>query len=195
MKYYVKQSSFVFGMLLFMIVTAMAIVMIETTWIKVVLGLLNVALYVALLFIVFLGEGGQAYKTLRHNDRERLTIIQTGEDRKIDKAKEYHPVKGFMFGLGACLPLVICLLVHLIIHLAGGTSNIMGQIASVAYYALWLPVSAIIEIDYYSYYYLLYVLVALPIFTGVPYLVGALKIRKQENRLNAVKEIIEEAKR
>ena len=196
MWYYVKQTLFVLGLLLFMILTSSAIVMIKTDWVKLALSFLNIALFAAAIFLAFFNDGQEAYKTLKRNDKERLAIIETGEDRKIEREKEYHPVKGFMFGLSANIPLVILLIIHLIIHLTGSDSIIMGQAAGFIYYVLYVPISVLVpEITYESFFYLLYAIPFLSVLTGVPYLLGARKMKAEEMRIEEIKEKIKEAKR
>lgn len=179
-----------------MILTSSAIVMIKTDWVKLSLSFLNIALFATALFLAFFNDGQEAYKTLKRNDKERLAIIETGEDRKIEREKEYHPVKGFIFGLAANIPLVILLIVHLIIHLAGGESIIMGQAAGFIYYVLYIPISVLIPtVTYESFFYLLYAIPLLTVFTGVPYLLGARKVKADDMRIEEIKEKIKEANR
>ncbi len=191
MLYYFKQTLYVLGLMLFMILTSSAIVLIETGWIKIALGFLNIILFSVAIYLSFYNDGVSAVKTIEQNNSERLLIIETGEDRKIERAKEYAPFKGFLFGLFACIPLVVLLIIHAILHATGSESIIVGQVAGFIYYVLFVPISAIAEtVKYETFFYLLYAVVFLPIVTGIPYVMGARKQLREKEKLEEIKEKI-----
>ena len=191
MKYYIKEAIFPFVYVILMSITAIAILAISgLTWLKAVLAVLNLALYAVTVAGVAYKEGQDSIKVQHSNDLERREIIRTGEDRPLKLNEEYKPYKGFLIGFCSCIPLLLLLVLHVITHLLGG-SNVFGAIAGMIYFMFYiffnLNVSAgsgeITEAATVSWYACFGTLIALPIImsiTGVSYILGAKKIKRQQ---------------
>ena len=191
MKYYLKQGVFPFIYMLFMAMIAFGILAISgLIWLKVLLAVLNVGLYAVIVSAVSYKEGQEAMKTLYANDLERREIIRTGEDRPLKIHEEYKAWKGFMFGFIACVPLLVLLLVHTVIHLAGGGYMGLGAIAGLIFFAFFVFFRLNVNmsgtegetITSASWYIFYGALIALPIImlsTGIAYILGAKKIKRQ----------------
>ena len=191
MKYYIKQGLFPFIYLLFMAMIALGILCIQgLIWLKIVLCVANVALYGVIVFAAAFQDGQKAMKVQVANDLERREIIRTGEDRPLKLHEEYKPWKGFVFGFVACVPLIALLIVHVIVHFAGG-GNVVGGIAGIVYFMFFaffrLDATAATEeaavISWYAYFGTLIALPVIMIVTGVAYILGAKKIQRQQNMI------------
>ena len=200
MKYYLKQGVFPFIYMLFMAMIALGILMIDgLVWLKALLAVLNVGLYAVIISSVSYKEGQKAMKALYANDLERREIIRTGEDRPLKIHEEYKAWKGFIFGFISCVPLLILLIVHTIIHFAGSDYMGLGAIVGIIYlmffvfFRLNIPTSLAegdsgYTVSWYTYYGALIALPVIMLITGISYILGARKIRRQH-------EMIEENKR
>ena len=163
------------------------------------LAVLNVGFYAFIVAAVSYKEGQEAKKAQYANDLERMEIIRTGENRPLKIHEEYKPWKGFMFGFISCVPLLVLLIVHTVIHLAGGGYMGFGAIAGIiylmffAFFRLNINASgaegeAVAAISWYTYYGALIALPVVMLITGISYILGARKIRLQH-------EMIEEKQR
>lgn len=197
MKYYLKQGVFPFVYMLFMAMIAFGILAInDLIWLKVLLAILNVGLYGFIVAAVSYKEGQEAMKTQYANDLERMEIIRTGENRPLKIHEEYKPWKGFMFGFITCVPLLILLVFHTIVYLSTGSYMGLGAIAGIIYlmffvfFRLNINVSgaegeAVSSISWYTYYGALVALPVVMLITGISYILGARKIRRQHEMIEA----------
>lgn len=191
MKYYIKQGVFPFIYLIFMAMIAFGILAIQgLVWLKVLLCVANVALYAVVVAATSYQDGQKAMKVQVANDLERREIIRTGEDRPLKIHEEYKPWKGFVFGLVSCVPLIVLLAVHTVVHLAGGGSG-AGAVAGLIYLMFFaffrLNVSLTsgenIGIEWYTYYGALIAVPVIMLITGVSYVLGAKKIQRQQQMI------------
>ncbi len=185
---YVKQSFMSFFYMVFMAVTSYAILLLESKALKIVLAILNVALYVVIVSMAAVKDGEKACKVRYANDLEREMIVATGENRTINYKEEYAPYKGFICGSVTCLPLIVLLVVHTIIILASPATEVTwaGAIASFLYgiVAILFRIDGSAVTKFTPYYSL----VAIPLIllaTGVPYIIGAMR---QQATYNSIKE-------
>ena len=195
MKYYFKQGFFPFIYQLFMATIAFGILAINgLVWLKIILAVLNIALFVSIMSAVAYRDGQEALKAQMANDLERREIIRTGEDRPLKLHEEYKPWKGFMFGFMSCLPLVVLLLLHTIVYNATGSYVGFGTIAGLMYmmvfvfFRLGSPESAGeaatgVAISWYTYYGALIALPVVMLTMGIAYILGAKKIMRQQEMI------------
>ena len=192
MKYYLKQGIFPFVYQLFMAMIAFGILAInELIWLKIILAVLNIALYLFIVAVVAYKEGQQALKVQMSNDLERREIIRTGEDRPLKLHEEYKPWKGFVFGLISCIPVLFFLLLHTIVYNATGSymgfGAIAGLIALMFFIFFRLDVSnagtETAVIPWYTYYGVLIALPILMLTMGIAYILGAKKIMLQQEKI------------
>lgn len=192
MWYYIKQAIVPFFYLIFGTIIALGILVIDAklVWLKAVLLALNLALYLFIVGAASFKDGETALKIRVANDLERWNIIRTGEDRPLKLKEEFKMWKGFAPGLITCVPLVILVLVHAIIHLAGGESMAAAGISNILYLTFG-GFAHVIDADggaSLAVYLNLVALVIIPLTTGLSYYLGGRKIELQQ-------EMIEEKKR
>ncbi len=195
--YYVKQSGFLLLYNVFMIMIAMVIRMIPNhlMGLELAASIVNIGLYLVIVAMTMHREGTEGKKVLHANDLEREQIILTGKDVKLKKNEEYTPWKGYVIGLIICAPMVLCLIIHGILGLAGGIGlHGAGAVSSTIYMAFFNPVSILFGVEaclatpVAVYWQHLMVLYALPIITftcGFFYNLGAKKMQKQYDKLEA----------
>lgn len=185
MKYYFKQSLFALIYLFFMTIIAFGIICIGVTWLEIALCVINISFYLTILAMTLYKEGENSMRVLHANDIERELIIKTGEDRPIKKHEEYKPWKGYVIGLSACIPLILCLIVHsVVVLLSGGTMLGGGAAAGLIYFAFYAPISVFLgEATVWSYYILLYAVPLISVTGGLSYCMGAAKIRMQYEKI------------
>ncbi len=181
-KYFTKRMLFslVYAFTIIMLSMAIMIIKEELLWLKYILYALTLGLYSFVLIAMSYGEGREAVKIRHNNDIERLNIIRTGADIKLNVVKEYKPWKGFAIGISCCAPLILLMIIQSIFFLANPNDPQLwaGAIASYMYivvFAFFRPNNVYYATlaEALNYYYLL---VAIPVFMliwGVPYLVGA----------------------
>ena len=198
MKFYLKQSLFPFIYIIFMAAIALGILMIQDLiWLQVILAVLNVGLYGIVVCAASFKDGQEAMKVQIANDLERREMIRTGMDRPLKLAQEYKPWKGFVFGLIACIPLVLLLAIHTVVHFAtGGAYSGIGAIAGLVYMMFFIffrfgsTSAAAAEgaaesavIPWYTYYGALIALPVVSLLTGIAYILGAKKIMRQQEMI------------
>lgn len=188
MWHYIKQAFIPFIYLLFLAVSAVGVLMIsdQLIWLKVVLLILNLGLYVFVVGLISNKEGQIGYKALLANDMERMIIIKTGEDRPLKIHQEYAWWKGFLVGAVTCAPLVILLIVHLILfYTAGPQYNGAGTIGSFIYmvFAGFAKIDSRVPIAQWQYYFTLISIPIMMAITGIPYIIGAKKMEKQQEQI------------
>ena len=133
MKYYLKSSIIPFLYLFFQSSISIAIYTINIKPLGLALLGLNVALFLFTISAISFKNGENAYKTLLLNDAERRIIVETGEERPLKLNEEYSPIKGVILGLVPIIPLLVLMLVHLIIFLAGSDYTGIGAICVFLY--------------------------------------------------------------
>lgn len=191
MKYYLKQGVFPLVYVIFMSIIAFGILMIPgLVWLKALLAVLNVSFYAFIVAAASYKEGQEAMKTLYANDLERREIVKTGENRPLKLHEEYKAWKGFMFGFIACVPLIVLLALHTIVYFATGSYMGLGAIAGLIFFAFFVFFRLNVNmsgtegetITSASWYIFYGALIALPIImlsTGIAYILGAKKIKRQ----------------
>jgi len=196
MWYYIKQGFLPFIYLFFMAMTSIGILSIgsDLLWLKIILAILNLALYLVVVMAAAYKDGQEDYRTRMANDLERMEIVRTGEDRPLKLKEEYKAWKGFLNGAMACIPLVILMIVHTVLICIDSNLNGAGVIASMVYLVFFAfcrldavgavtsetVVATVSPVMFY------FTLIALPIImlsTGIPYLLGAKKIELQQERI------------
>ncbi|MEG9430345.1 MAG: hypothetical protein VZQ61_05435 [Christensenellaceae bacterium] len=192
MKYYLKQGVFPFIYQLFMAMIAFGILAInELIWLKILLAVLNIALYLFIVAAVAYKDGQQALEVQMANDLERREIIRTGEDRPLKLHEEYKPWKGFVFGLISCVPILLFLILHTIVYNATGSYSGLGAIAGIIGLMFFIffrlnASSAAAEtasISWYTYYGTLVAVPILMLTMGIAYIMGAKKIMRQQEMI------------
>lgn len=196
MWYYIKQSLMAFIYLFFMAITAFGIMCIgsDLVWLKVLLCLLNVALYVFIIGAAAFKDGQDALKVRIANDLEREQIIKTGAALPLKLKEEYKAWKGFVFGGIACAPLIILLIIHTLLFTLVGDNYIgAGAIAGFLYLMIFafarLNVAttaegaAVAAINPTVYYWTLLAIPVVVLSVGIPYVLGAKKIELQQARI------------
>jgi hypothetical protein len=136
-------------------------------------------------------DGQRAYKTRISNDKEREHIIETGEDRKINRSEEYKPYKGFLIGFISCVPLLIILIVQFIT--IGNDPAKVDTTNAINY--IYFCFSAFANLDpsgihqaiiYSSPYWSLLSLPIIMLAHGILFIVGAKKIEKQHQTVKNI---------
>ncbi|MBQ6727637.1 MAG: hypothetical protein IJQ87_01730 [Clostridia bacterium] len=191
MKYYLKQGVFPFIYMLFMAIIAFGILIISgLLWLKIILAVLNIALYAVVVAAVSYKEGQESVKVQHANDLERMEIIRTGENRPLKVHEEYKPWKGFTFGFAVCVPLIVLLALHTILYLSTGSYRGLGAIAGLVYFMFFVfftfgaaasagEAATGAALPWYSFYGALIALPIVMLITGIAYLLGAKKIMRQ----------------
>lgn len=186
MGFYIKKALFPFVYLFFMAITAFGILCINgLLWLKILLCALNLALYGFIVFSVMFKEGEESVKAQRDNDVERREMVRTGIVRPLKLKEEYKPWKGFFIGFLICVPLLVMLLIHTVILIAGGTSRVVGAIGGIVYFVFFVFFNFGTETLSMSAYY--GALVAVPfmvLLCGIAYCLGARKVQLQLRRIN-----------
>lgn len=192
MKYYLKQGIFPFVYQLFMAMIAFGILAInELIWLKILLAVLNIALYLFIVASVAYKDGQEALKVQMANDLERREIIRTGEDRPLKLHEEYKPWKGFFFGFMACVPIIVLLLLHTIVYLATGSYMGLGTIAGIIGLMFFIffrldasnATAETAVVPWYTYYGVLVAVPILMLTMGIAYVMGAKKIMRQQEMI------------
>ncbi|GEM_PF-1725278 len=195
MKYYLKQGLFPFIYLLMMAMIAFGITAISgLLWLKIILAVLNIALYAAVVVAVSYKEGQESIKVQHANDLERIQIIRTGENRPLKVHEEYKPWKGFMFGFIVCVPLIVLLGLHTILYLSTGSYRGLGAIAGLVYFMFFIfftfgsslsagEAATGTTLPWYSFYGALIALPVIMLITGISYILGAKKIMRQQEMI------------
>lgn len=185
--YYIKQMFLPIMYTIFAAMIAFGILCIQgMDWLKIILLILNIALFAFIICANYFKEGEKAYKVRLANDLEREMIIRTGEDRPIDRNGEYKPWKGFVMGVISCAPLIILMIIHaIIIFFINPEKEVVGGITAFIYMSFfglfWLDTS--IALSGVAYFACLIYVPALVTFMGVPYILGARKIEIQQQMI------------
>ncbi len=185
---YLKQSMMSFFYLIFMIMTSICIGFLEAKflWLKITLGILNIALYGVIIAGASYKDGQVAMRTRNANDMERENIIRTGKDIKLKLHEEYKPWKGFFAGLLTCVPLIALLIAHTILVFGIDPSlQGAGRIAGLLYNAFFMffRFGEVTNVTFYG------ALVCVPfilVFVGVPYILGAKSVEDEQLKVKEI---------
>lgn len=147
--------------------------------------------YVVLVAIVSHREGQASYKVMLANDINRREIIKTGREYPIKEAEEYKPYKGFVSGLFVCIPLIICTIIHLCMNgfsntaVGSNATNSAGVVMSFIYMVVFAfaRANSAWVIMPNTFYICLTVLPVIVLSMGIPYIFGAKKIAKQQEKI------------
>ena len=194
MWYYFKLGIFLFVYSLLLAVTGLGIMLIEITWLAFTLSLVNIALFIGICVIYMKQQGVLSVKKMHANDLEREEFLRTGEYREIDKHREYKPWKGYAIGAITIIPLVVCLLIHLITGLAVGfgVNDGAGTASNIMYLTFFAPVYVLLgkSITGVSCFILAYCAPVIIVTSGVSYWFGARKMLKQYAKIQQTQESI-----
>ncbi len=187
MKYFFKRAILPWVYLIFMTVLTLSVHAIDSVILKFILVSATLLLYVFIVGAISYKDGQEALKVRLANDIERKTIIETGEDRPLNR-EEYKPYKGFLIGVIVSIPLIILLLLHtLSIPSAQGATTVFGTITNVLYSIIFnfFRITGAKLTVYTTYYTLLYVPV-ICLSTGIPYILGAKQIENQQKHIKEI---------
>lgn len=198
MSFYIKKGFFPFIYVLIMSLISIGILAISgLIWLKIILAVANIALYVTLIAMASFKDGQEAFKAQMSNDLERREIIRTGEDRPLKLHEEYKPWKGFMFGFISCVPLLALLIIHTIVYFATGSTVGVGAAAGLMYFIFFVffmmgsvssgEAATSTVLPWYTFYGALIALPVIMLATGITYILGARKIRRQQEMIEAKK--------
>ena len=201
MKYYLSHALLGLLYLFFSAITAFAILMIEgLIWLKVILLVLNLGLYVFIVATVAKKDGEDALKVRIANDLERKVIIQTGEDIQLKKG-EFAWWKGFAIGGVVCVPLVVLLIIHAILTSIDPTKTGAGAIAGFLYMMVFAffrmdvvmgenvsttvgsAVQTNMPLDPSFFYWTLLAIPVIVLTIGIAYYLGGKKIELQQQKI------------
>lgn len=189
--YLFKQTIILFVYLVTMMVIALAVAAIEPvnlTWLKYILFVLNIGLFLFITFKLIQKTGEEAYKLKHSNDIKRRVIAETGDLYDLNTIKEYNRWDGLYIGLIVCIPLFLVVLIGVILELCGVEQSTTDLINMIIYGAFIVPVRAI-NSNANSLWFLWTVIpVCLTTFFG--YNFGVYKVKKQFDKINATKEKI-----
>ena len=188
-KYYLKNCIIFYVYLIITMITALAIVAIENMlWLQIVLSLLNMGLFVFIMFTMCKKTGEDAYKLKHSNDIKRRVIMQTGDYYEFDTVKEYGKYKGLYLGIYSAAPLIIMLLIHLIIGFFGVRASGLELACAFTYGTFIFPVKILSTNA--SIYWSLYSVVILVATAWLGYNVGVAKIKRQYDKIAKTNEQI-----
>lgn len=188
MLYYLKQSVLSLFYLFTLSVTAACICIIQDPallWLKIILGILNLGLYITLVSMASFKDGEKAMKVRNANDLERQLIVKTGEYRPLKIAEEYKPWKGFIFGLITCIPLILLTITHAIVTAIIPKQVIFGNISALMYMFVYCfnGFSLKMVIPAVNFYFPLLALPVIVLSTGIPYLLGGRRVEKAQRKI------------
>ncbi len=183
---YFKKALIPFIYLIFMAVCASGVLTIEDPnliWLKVILLILNLAIYLAVVVMLLIKDGEESISVRNSNDYIRREIIETGEDKPLNLKKEYKPYKGFIVGLFVSIPLIVLLIIHTILITSIGEGYVgCGAVSALIYSVVFafFRVNASIPITPYTYYFALLFIPVICSATGIAYIIGAKKTENQQ---------------
>ena len=196
MKYYLKKFLFLFVYIIMMDIVSFGAISIQTElWVRVLLSILSIAMYLFVVIIFGYAEGKLAEKTLFSNDNNRRFIIETGKDMPLKEHEEFKVWKGFVMGASVCFPMILGLIVHLIVYLCTGTVTAVGGATSICYMLFYAPIFAgyLVSgtvVPWASYFIMLYGIVVMTLAFGISYIVGAAKMKKEDDKIREKQKII-----
>ncbi len=188
-KYYLKNCFIFYFYLIITMITALAIVAIKNMlWLQIILSILNVGLFLFIMFTMCKKTGEDAYKLKHTNDIKRRVIMQTGDYYNFDTVSEYGKYKGVYIGIYTAAPLIIMLLLHLIIGFFGVRASALELACAFTYGTFIFPVK-ILSADA-SIYWSVYAVVVIILNAWLGYGSGVLKMKKQYAKIQKTNEQI-----
>ncbi len=194
MKFYVKQAFVPFVYIIFTSIIALAISSIDQslTWLKVVLGICNLALYSTVVFGISYKEGQEALKIRIANDLERKHMVTTGEDRPLRIHEEYKWWKGLLSGVIACVPILVLMIVHTILVLINPVligSGVVASFINMTFFMFMMlgikETKDLTPLEPAKFYFNLIAIPIVAIVCGIGYNMGARKIQRQQDVIKA----------
>ena len=188
MGYYFKKATIPWVYLIFMVVLTLSVHVLENAVFKYILMGATLFLYLFIIGSLSYKDGEKALKIRMKNDIERRNIIETGEDRHLNLIEEYKFYKGFLTALVVSLPLFVLLAFHsLAIPSSNGLTTTFGTIINVLYSMVFnfFRVSGENLTVYTTYCTLLYV-PAVMLAMGIPYILGAKNVEKQQQEIKKI---------
>lgn len=194
MWYLIKQSLIPFAYLLCgLVIAGGAFSISDNAIIQIAILTVNLGLFLFVVFTLCKKEGENGYMALVNNDINRKRIVETGEDLPLKVAEEYTAWKGFAIGGIICFPLVIMIIIHTILIFAvDPTQTLAGVGASILYMVVFaftrvgvvMPEDITqMAIDPYMYYWTLIAIPIILLATGIPYILGAKKVERQQQQI------------
>lgn len=194
MKTYIKQAFIPFIYLVFVAIVSMAILSIEEKllWLKIILAILNLGLYLSVVCGTSFKEGQIALKVRIANDLERQQIVKTGEDRPLKLKEEYKWWKGALIGGLACVPMLLLLLIHTILILINPALNGCGVAVAFIYMCIFCffmlggsgsGAETVSPMPPESFYLALVAIPIIMLACGISYYLGAKKIQFQQDAI------------
>lgn len=189
---YVKNILLGYTYLLFMGMLAWGITLLDNSLAEFIVCLVNIGFFCFVMWYNLYKEGEAAMNTRYSNDLEREYMVRTGFLRKLKTHEEYKPWKGFLMGGYVCLPLVVCMLIHLILGTAIGPEyNGGGVVAGIMYlgfywlYAIFMvgTTGTLTTMTWGGYFIILYAIPVILIVFGVAYILGGKKAVRQREMI------------
>ena len=157
-----------------------------TPFVKSLVSVAFMLIYLVLLSAVMLKEGQDAYGVLLSNNSQRRYMVETGKIVDFDATKEYGAWKGFVVGLLCCVPLIIMFLLHVISFPRGeeSTVSIICEMMYGVFFSIGRTYQETNELGFFIGTGV--ILVAFPLMTGIPYVIGAKHRRLQQEKVRRI---------
>ena len=154
-------------------------------WLRLVLLILNLALFVFIYCAIAFKDGEKALRVRTSNDKLRELIVQTGDDYKLDLDGEFTVIKGFIIGATTCLPLIILILLNLLVGGKSGSIIMTIQLFYMAFLGFFnLDFAEVYEeVLYSSCYWALIAIPVLIILQGVFFYLGGRNAQAQIDKI------------
>ena len=183
MNYYLKKFFLILVYLISSGIIASGALLIEgVEIIKLILLMLNLALFLFIYCSIAFKDGEKALRVRISNDKMRELIIQTGDDYKLDLDGEYKARKGFIVGANACIPLVVLLLISLWIGHEGNVAEKTVELFYLVFFGFFNLDFMNVHEDalFASCYWTLIAVPFLIVLHGVFFCLGARKVELQQ---------------
>jgi Ca2+/Na+ antiporter len=181
MKHYIKRAMFPLVYIVVCLILDLSVLALDAKliWLRYIFLFAVLCLFALVVYPIARKDGENDYNKLINNDRIRQHIVETGDDIYFDRREEFKPYKGFLVGVIACAPLILLLILHTItIIVTDGENIVFGQIGSTMYSIVSMFFSLIYKTP--TAYTCYYSLLAVPIIScvvGIPYLIGAKRVK------------------
>lgn len=150
---------------------------------KIIINAVCLGFYGYVVFRIMQKEGEEAGSFLIKNNFTRREMLRTGKVVDINTSKEYRWWKGFATGLLCLVPLFVCLVWHLIVRTPDKNTpaSIVAQLIYVLFYRFLGSYQDSTPLTIF--YGLPIAILGMEVITGVPYILGAYKRRKQQEKI------------
>ena len=150
---------------------------------KIIINAVCLGFYGYVVFRIMQKEGEEAGSVLIKNNFTRREMLRTGKVVDINTSKEYRWWKGFATGLLCLFPLFVCLVWHLIVRTPDKNTpaSIVAQLIYVLFYRFLGSYQDSTPLTIF--YGLPIAILGMEFITGVPYILGAYKRRKQQEKI------------